>query len=410
MKTPIRYLTFAAVAVLAGCCIGGCKLSSGRSDSRLNKLYEISEKIKHEQAPDRRTEVYMAVFEKDTTAKNTYVLRGETTVAQAKQDLLDAVGQTGIVLKDSMRLLPDAALQGRIYGLTALSVINFRYGPDYDTESATQTLMGTPLRILDKRDGWTRAMTPEGYIAYVTDKSVAAFDKEEFDAYLQAPKLMVTAHYTLLRERPSPKAPVAGDAVWGNIVRQVGERMAYYRVLLPNGKTAYLSKFDAEPFNRWLVECRPQPENIIATAKQFTGFPYLWAGTSVKAMDCSGFTKTVYYLNGLILLRDASQQAETGDEVDISAGLENLQPGDLIFFGRKAAPDRKERVSHVGIYLGDKEFIHSATYVRINSLDPESPLYYEGSPRLLRARRIVGRQDCGKGIVSIGKHPWYVAD
>jgi len=122
---------------------------------------------------------------------------------------------------------------------------------------------------------------------------------------------------------------------------------------------------------------------------------------------CSGLVKTTFYLNGIILLRDASQQARMGEPADISEGWQHLQMGDLIFFGRKATPEKKESISHVGIYIGDARFIHSAGYVRINSLDPESDIYYEGSPRLLKAVRILNHIDDGKQVVSIKKHPWY---
>ena len=136
----------------------------------------------------------------------------------------------------------------------------------------------------------------------------------------------------------------------------------------------------------------------------------MWGGTSIKAVDCSGFTKSTYYLNGIILARDASQQCYTGDDIDISKyvdgeqtkeALANLKMGDLIFFGSKATPERKERITHVGIYIGDGIFIHSAGKVRINSLIPEDDNYYSGSNRLVRAQRMLGNQDCGKGIISM---------
>ena len=68
--------------------------------------------------------------------------------------------------------------------------------------------------------------------------------------------------------------------------------------------------------------------------------PYLWAGTSIKGVDCSGFSKSVYFLNGYMLLRNASQQYKTGEPVDVSQGLDNLQPADLVFFGREATEDK----------------------------------------------------------------------
>ena len=137
----------------------------------------------------------------------------------------------------------------------------------------------------------------------------------------------------------------------------------------------------------------------------------MWGGTSIKAVDCSGFTKSTYFLNGLVLARDASQQCHTGDNVDITKyvndstytveALANLKKGDLIFFGSKATPEKKERVTHVGIYIENGILIHSAGKVRINSLIPTDDNYYSGSKRLIRACRIIGNQDMDKDIWTI---------
>jgi hypothetical protein len=291
--------------------------------------------------------------------------------------------------------------------MTALSVINFRYSPDYSSESATQTTLGTPLRILEKKGGWTRAITPEGYIAWVTSGSVQPMNEQEYKEWVSAKKLIVTDYYTIFRDDASDKAGVVMDGVMGNIVRQDGVKGNYYKVILPNGKGAYILKTQAQDFDKWLDSRQPTPENIIATAKQFLGFPYMWGGTSIKAMDCSGFTKTTFFMNGVILERDASQQGYTGDNIDISNGFDSLKTGDLLFFGSKATAEKKERITHVAIYIGNGEFMHSATSVRINSLIPEAANYYEGSTRLVRAQRVLTKIDEDKDIISIKKHPWY---
>ncbi len=381
--------------------VTGC--NSGKT---IEQLENISGNMKTAFAPDRREKVYEVTFEK-ARGSRTFIAKGVTTEREAGPALVAAAKSQGINLTDSVIVLPHPSLGPATYGVTALSVANLRYEPDYSSESATQTIMGMPLRILETRDGWTRVVTPEGYVAWLTSKSVKEMDKEAYESWMAAPKVIVNKHYTLFREEALPGAQVVSDGVWGNIVELEGETPAWYRVKLPNGKTAYVSKFDAQPFDTWLASGNPMPEDIISTAMQFLGFPYLWAGTSVKAMDCSGLVKTTFYLNGIILLRDASQQARMGEPVDISEGWQNLQMGDLIFFGRKATPERKESISHVGIYIGDARFIHSAGYVRINSLDPESDIYYEGSPRLLKAVRILSHIDDGKQVVSIKKHPWY---
>lgn len=92
-------------------------------------------------------------------------------------------------------------------------------------------------------------------------------------------------------------------------------------------------------------------EEILRSARSFLGIPYLWGGTSVETgFDCSGLTMTVYQLNGLDLPRTSRDQFAAGAPVDRA----DLAKGDLIFFAPQG-----NKVSHVGIYAGDGQFIHA---------------------------------------------------
>ncbi len=98
----------------------------------------------------------------------------------------------------------------------------------------------------------------------------------------------------------------------------------------------------------------PLGAQVVEYAKQFLGVPYVWGGNGPNCFDCSGFTKYVYAHFGYTLNRTASAQLSNG----VSVSRSELQPGDLIFFdnGKVSTP-----VSHVGIYVGDGQFIHAST-------------------------------------------------
>ena len=103
---------------------------------------------------------------------------------------------------------------------------------------------------------------------------------------------------------------------------------------------------------------------LVTYAQQFLGCPYVWGGNGPTSFDCSGFTKYVYAHFGYTLNRTASDQLYNGTKV----ARGEWQPGDLIFFdnGKVSTP-----VSHVGIYVGDGQFIHASTNsytVQFNSL------------------------------------------
>ncbi len=366
----------------------------------------ISKEVKSEFAPDRRDKTFETKL-KEVDGK--WVLYGSTTEAEAKAALLEKLAAKKIDVLDSMKVLPDAALveQGKIYAVVAHSVANLRYEADYSSEMATQVLMGTPLKVLEKKSYWYRVVTPEGYIAWVTVGSVKTMNEEELTAWRGSERVIVDVHYTLFRDKPSKDGAIISDGVWGDIAQVSSKKVVngYQEVKLPNGKTAYVPASDVKCLKKWLDSRNPTTDNIINTGKQFLGFPYLWAGTSIKGLDCSGFVKTSHFLNGIILRRDASQQAKIGEEIDITNGIENLKKGDILFFGRKATADRPARVTHVGMYMGDGLFIHSATFVKINSLVPGTDNYYDGT--MVCARRINGMQDTIYGLWSIAKHPWY---
>ena len=388
-------LSAAFMLVISSCC-----------GDKAEVLNSISKEVKSEFAPDRRDKTFETKF-KEVDGK--WVLYGSTTEAEAKASLLEKLAAKKMDVLDSMKVLPDQALveKGIVYAVTAHSVANLRYEADYSSEMATQVLMGTPLKVLEKKSYWYRVVTPEGYIAWVTVGSVKTMNEEEFTAWRDSYRVIVDTHYTLFRDKPSKNGAIISDGVWGDIVQAPVNKVVngFQQVMLPNGKTAYVPAADVKPFQKWLDSRNPTTDNILNTGKQFLGFPYLWAGTSIKGLDCSGFVKTSHYLNGIILRRDASQQAKIGEEVDITNGIENLVKGDILFFGRKATAERPARVTHVGMYLGEGMFIHSATFVKINSLVPGTDNYYDGT--MVCARRINGMEDTIYGLWSIAKHPWY---
>ena len=311
----------------------------------------------------------------------------------------------GIFLIFTLFTVP-AFTQKQSYGIVNQSVINLKTKNYYASEMSSQALMGTPVRILKTVSGWSYLITPDGYKAWATEESVKMMSAKEYKSWQAAPKLFVRTYFAVVRSQPSESANIVSDVVLGDIVRNEGEIGNYFKVLLPDGRKAFLRKAFATPFDQWLAGRRPTAANIVLMAKHFIGFPYLWGGTSAKGMDCSGFTKTCFFLNGVILRRDASQQAQTGEKIDISKDFSNLQPADLLFFG--SIKEGKEHVKHVAIYLGNGEFIHSSGMVRISSFFPNSNFFDAyNTNRLLRAQRILSQIDLDSGIVSVKKHPFY---
>ena len=112
------------------------------------------------------------------------------------------------------------------------------------------------------------------------------------------------------------------------------------------------------------------------SAQQFSGVDYLWAGTSASGWDCSGLTSAAYAAHGVVIPRDADDQAEAGTPVDRA----DLQPGDLLFYGA-------DSVTHVAMYVGDGRMIQApATGRQVETVPVDSPglaAQYRGARRYL---------------------------
>ncbi len=333
------------------------------------------------------------------------ILSGETTNPQAKNEIINTLNNKGITLLDSVLILPDTIKLIKFKGLVTLSVINLRKEPDHASELVSQAILGTPVLILKSLNSWFMIQTPDNYISWTEESSVAQMSNQEMAAWISEPKFIYLENSGWIYDTTSVSSGIVGDLVGGCIMKTIGEHNGFVNVMLPDGRRGYVEQKKVMDFNNWRNTVVCTEEGITKTAKSFMGVPYLWGGTSVKGVDCSGFVQSVFFRNGLILQRDASLQAKHGIEVDISDGFSNLKTGDLLFFGAKE--NGVSRVTHVAIYLGNNEYINSSGRVMTNSLDPED-INYNGKRinSLLSARRIIGTEN-DKGIVPVLKHPWY---
>ena len=290
---------------------------------------------------------------------------------------------------------------GDQYAVIKYSVNYMRIQPDYETAVETQELMGVPVRILEADRYWRLIESPQPYKAWCTDKGLAMMSREEVINYIAAPKYIVTEPWGRVFSQPSLKSQPICDIVMGDLMRipeKPSAKRGFRKVLLPDGTEGWVKKGYIEDFRHWAENRKPDFEHISRTALNFVGSPYLWGGMSTKGFDCSGLVRYSYMMNGILLPRNASQMCHCGIQIPIDPSLpmseriSELQAGDLVFFGIPATESQRERVTHVGIYLGDGMMIHSSHEVRINSLLPNREDSYENAWKMIRACRILGSE------------------
>ncbi len=297
------------------------------------------------------------------------------------------------------------------WALVNVAAACLRTEPAHSSQLETQASYGTPAKILDSRGEWSLIELPDGYKAWMTGSSFIEMSPEKMKTWRSAPRVIVT--------QPRPAAAysdsinttdgnIAFDVVIGSIFegrKSPGAR--FTELTLPDGRKGYVRSSDVEDFASWSKKL-PDIETIMDVARSMMGTTYLWGGTTPKAVDCSGFTKLSFGAAGLILPRNASQQARIGQELPVD-DPDSFRTGDLLFFG---SPDGKS-ITHVAIYDGFSRYLHASGRVFESSFKPGHPLYL---PRkVIAARRLLNPETTGSAATSastglphsFATHPWY---
>lgn len=377
-------------------------LACEQQASNIILVQEYIDSVKSEVAPDKR----VALFVLEVLDKNgKLILKGESDQPDGVKSLKAILGDKNIAFVDSITMLPAKGLGENIQGIIKISVANLRSNPKHSAELATQATLGTPVKVLKKEDGWYYIQTPDNYLSWVDAGGIALMDKERYRQWKTDDKIIYQNTYGHAYSGEDEEE-IISDLVAGNILEIIKYGGKHFIVRFPDGRTAFVRKNEAETYSDWLDKMDPNADSLVVTSKKLMGVPYLWGGTSTKGMDCSGFTKTIYFLNGMVIPRDASQQVHTGKPVDSVQNFENLERGDLLFFGRKATDSTAEKVVHVGMWIGNNEFIHASEMVRVSSMDPDADNFDEWNKnRYLRTKRIL--KEKGDELINLTQTPLF---
>ena len=255
----------------------------------------------------------------------TITLTGEVLFPNHKTGVERVLGILGFEkIENLIRILPDSALGERGFAVATAPVVSLNRNPGEHSEQLNQVVKGDPLRLLKP------------------DETGAFFLIQTPDAYI---------------------GWVDGKDIT--------------RMTLKEWSALRKSKKSYEESRR----------KIMSIARPLMGVKYVWGGITEEGVDCSGLTQYIYKKVGIYLPRDADEQSNVGMLVGFPGYLDNLRPGDLLFFH-----GRTGRISHVAISLGGGDLLQSTHSEGVHeaSIDPESPKYQERiAERIITARRVV---------------------
>lgn len=276
-------------------------------------------------------------------------------------------------------IMSASAYAASIGGATVeTDALNFRKSASMSSSVYTTVSKGTTVVVGEKVDDSWYKVVYRGTVGYMSAEYLSF--KETLDGDFG----FGTIHGNTVRMRSAANlsAPILGTYDHGTKMTVLGVSGNWYRVNC-NGTVGYVHS-DYFALGGGVGEfsggstASTVGQTIVDTAMQYLGVPYVWGGTSPSGFDCSGLVYYVYKENGYSINRTAASIYQNGTYVE----KENLQVGDAICFSSSSSS-----IGHVGLYIGDGQFIHASSgsgKVVISGLDES---YYIRN--YVGARRIV---------------------
>ncbi len=276
-------------------------------------------------------------------------------------------------------LMADGSTAPSANAVVTVSVANMYSRPNANADVVSQAIFGANAHIVGRRGAWVRIQTADSYTGWITTSSVLrrkpyAQDGSPDGSCVEVESLFANLYREADITKHRPVMTVPFEARFEVLAAQ-DENPRWLQVKLPGGRNAWIQRGDvtSDPKLHAIAD-------VIAFSRRFLGLPYLWGGTSTYGFDCSGFTQMLCRRRGVLIPRDASQQAAWSNMAAVAR--DQLRPGDLLYFGASA-----DKITHTGMYLGDGEFIDATPWqrpvIQIDRLDDE-----HWAPLFVAARRI----------------------
>lgn len=190
----------------------------------------------------------------------------------------------------------------------------------------------------------------------------------------------VSCNLLNVRVSPTTSSDIVSRLERGTSFEIIYTDNGWYNIRMQDGVTGFVSaQYVTKNKTNTNASASSVAKTIAANAHNYIGCRYSYGSSGPSAFDCSGFTSYLYRQQGYTLPRTSASQGSYGTYVE----KQNLTAGDLVFFSNRS--DRK--INHVGVYVGDNNFIHASTSGRGVVMDSLGTNYY--TRNYVTARRIL---------------------
>ena len=241
--------------------------------------------------------------------------------------------------------------------VVAVAVQDLFVRPDETSSVDDQVILGDRVELLEDAAGFAKVRTAAGEVAWIPERALhRAFPAAATSAKI-ARVISNFAHVysspSFTRSRPLLSVPVGARMIF--LEGEEKDGFEWVRVALPDGRIGFVARPDVALSSFEETPPLRSPSEWLAFGKRFFGAPYTWGGTTPLGFDCSGLMTRIFSEHGVTLKRNSYKQAFQDQQL-VPVKFEELQPGDLLFFGTE------DKIDHEAMWIGDGTVLQSTRH------------------------------------------------